>query len=78
MADSHVWMAEVTPEVRALSTEDAKALVDGSTFALRMETTDPEHRSRMCHHGRLVFQVCNFCEAGIPPMPDPTVIRRKS
>lgn len=70
--DTHVWMVPVTPEVAALSTEEAKDLVLGSTFAKRVKATDPEHGERICDHGRLLFQACLFCEAGIPPMPDPT------
>jgi hypothetical protein len=70
--DTHVWMVPVTPEVAALSTTDAKALLLGSTFARRMERTDPEHRGRMCDHGHLLgaWTPCRFCQAGVPAMTD--------
>lgn len=67
-----VWMSKVSPAVEALSAEESKALVMGSTFARRMETADPEHRRRMCEHGRLLFQPCGFCESGLPAVPDST------
>lgn len=70
--DTHVWMTAVALEVAALSTRDAKALVLGSTFARRVKATDAEHGARLCDHGRLLFQHCGFCEAGVPPMPNVT------
>lgn len=71
--DTHVWMVPVTPEVAALSTDDAKDLLLGSTFARRVRATDPEHGSRLCDHGRLLFQDCKFCETGVPALCNPTV-----
>lgn len=70
--DTHVWMVPVSPEVEALSTRDAKALVLGSTFAQRVRATDPEHGARLCDHGRLLFQPCQFCAKGVPAMPEPS------
>ncbi len=74
MTDSHVWMVPVTPAVRALSTADASALVLGSTFARRMESTDPEHAARMCEHGNLLgeWHPCKFCVGGVPAVCKPT------
>lgn len=73
-ADSHahVWMVPVPPEVGALCTRDAKSLLLGSSFARRMRAEDPEHGARLCDHGRLLFQSCPFCDAGVPAMCDPT------
>ncbi len=70
--DTHVWMVPVSDAVAALSTSDAKALVLGSTFARRMRAEDAEHGSRLCDHGRLLFQDCTFCDSGVPAMPAPT------
>jgi len=70
--ETHVWMVPVTAEVAALSTSDAKSLVLGSTFARRVKATDREHGERLCEHGRLLFQVCQFCVSGVPAMPAPT------
>ena len=75
--DTHVWMATVTPEVAALTTPDAKALVLGSTFARRVRATDPEHGARLCDHGRLLFQACGLCTAGVPAMLDPTFAEQR-
>lgn len=76
--DTHVWMVPVSPEVEALSTRDAKALVLGSTFARRVRATDPEHGARLCDHGRLLFQACSFCTDGVPALPDPTMEERQA
>lgn len=70
--NTHVWNFSVPASVAALSTTDAVALVLGSTFARRMRAQDPEHGSRLCDHGRLLFQACSFCESGVPAMPDTT------
>lgn len=76
--DTHVWMATVSPEVAVLSTRDAKSLVKGSTFARRMRASDREHGGRLCDHGRLLFQACSFCDAGVPAMPDPTLAEQRA
>lgn len=70
--ESHLWTGDVPAEVLALCAEDSVGLVKGSTFARRVKATDPEHGSRLCDHGRLLFQECPFCAAGVPALPDPT------
>lgn len=77
MTDTHVWMADVTDEVAALSTADAKALVLGSTFARRVKSSDREHGDRLCDHGRLLFQDCKFCATGVPALCDPTFAQQR-
>lgn len=75
--NSHVWTVPVSAETLALNTDEAKALVVGSAFARRMAETDPEHRARMCEHGRLVFQVCSLCERGVPALADLTLAEQR-
>lgn len=72
LTDSHFWHVPVSPEVRALSPAESHALVVGSSFAKRVKASDPEHGRRLCEHGRLHFQSCSFCEAGLPALPDPS------
>lgn len=70
--DTHVWMVPVPTSVEALSTRDARALLLGSSFAARVKATDAEHGKRLCDHGRLLFQNCTFCAAGVPAMVEPS------
>lgn len=62
-----------TTGLHGLSESDAAELVKGSSFARRVKATDREHGSRLCDHGRLHFQHCKFCAAGVPAVCDLTV-----